>query len=155
MWQYSTRRDTSREMQLPDLSFHEYLAVLNWLARGFDCLARAVSKWRQKSSEALENRILDYLNTKAVPSTASIVWADVFLRPIIEDVPFQVAFPPHLRGWRRFKHELRSLPFELRHRWRVLTRLVSEERVREILLKLLREQRIDYNPATELYSRRR
>jgi hypothetical protein len=138
---------------LPPSQFHEYVWVLNWLLKLVEFIAKRTVVWKGKRQEATENRILDYLNTKADSSSVGIIWADVFLKPIIEDVPFGVAFPPQLQGWKRLRLELRNLPYEIRNRWRVWRKLIPEKRVAEILLKLLREQRVQYNPHSQRYSR--
>jgi len=136
------------------LQFHDYVWVLNWLPKLVEFIAKRTAVWKRERQEATENRIRDYLNTKAESSSVGIIWADVFIKPIIQDVPFGVAFPPQLRGWKRLSLELRNLPYEIRHRWRVLRKLIPEEKVEEILLKLLREQRVQYNPDLQRYSRR-
>lgn len=141
-------------MSVPHLNFHEYGLALNWVVRAVEYLAKATAKWRLERQQAIEDRILDHLNTKAEPSSLGTIWADVFIRPIIQDVPFGIAFPPELTGWKRFRLELRRLPYEVRHRWRVWKRLIPEERVERLLLKLLRERRVQYDPNTLRYSRR-
>lgn len=117
-------------------------------------MAKATTNWGLERRVAIENRILDYLNTKEESSSLSIILADVFLRPIIQDVPFEISFPPALTGWNRLRFELRRLPYEIRHLWRVWRRHVSEEQIEQYLLELLREQRVHYSPATMRYSRK-
>ena len=138
----------------PELAhFQDYGWLLNWFLRGVGYAGSKYGDWKSGRAEGLENRILDYLNTKvdATGSSVGALWATVIIRPIIEDVPFGMAFPPQLTGLAKFKHELRRLPYEARHRWRVFTGYVPEQKVADILLTLLRENRVGYNRSNQHY----
>lgn len=142
-------------MYLPGLDFHQFGWLLNWIVKVTEYVAGCVSRRRAQRTAGTENRILDYINTTNEPSSVGIIWAEVFLKPVVQDVPFGIAFPSNVSGWNRLKLELRRLPYEIRHRWRVFTSLVPEETVTALLLKLLREQRVRYSPDTQRYSRLR
>jgi len=133
--------------------FHDYGWLLNWLPRLAGYFGKKCGEQSAARSQDLENRILDYLNTKVQPSSAGIVWADVVIKPIIADVPFGVAFPPALKGFAKLKNNLRNLPYETRHRWRMFRQYVPEEQFNQVLLKLLRQQRIGHNPLDGTYRR--
>lgn len=133
--------------------FHEYGWRLNWFLKGVGYAARKCGEWKAGRSDAFEDRILDYLNTKYEPADSGVIWADVIIKPIIQDVPFEIAFPPNLKGLANFGSKLRRFPYEVRHRWRVLRRYVPERKFDKILLKLLRERRIAFDPSSKRYHR--
>ena len=66
----------------------------------------------------------------------------MILKPIIEDVPFGMAFPAELTGLAKFRQNLKRLPYETRHRWRMMNRFVPEDKFKEVLVKLVRENKI-------------
>ena len=133
---------------------HDYVWILNLILKVVEYLAKLKGKWSLEERAGIEDRILDYLNTKAEPSSVDIICADVILEPIVGDVPLGIAFPPKLKGWQRIKLELSRFPYEMRHRWRIWRHFIPKDRVNKILLKLLREERVRYSPGTQRYSRK-
>ena len=57
-------------------------------------------------------------------------------------------------GFAKLKLNLKSLPYETRNRWRMMTEFVSEDEFKSMLTRLIRERRIDYEPTRERYRRR-
>lgn len=116
-------------------------------------VGRKYSEWTATRNAGLENRIIDYLNMEVGSSGIDGMWADVIVKPIIQDVPFGIAFPAQATGFAKFKHNLKVLPYETRHRWRMMRQYVPEEKFKEVLAKLVREGRIGYNNLSQRYSR--
>ena len=139
----------------PEISrlFHDYGWLLNLFLRAVGYAGKKYGEWKAGSRKELENRILDYLNTQVQSSGVDGMWADVILKPIIQDVPFSVAFPPQLKGFAEFRHVLKRLPYETRHRWRMMKHYVPEDKFKKVLVKLVKENRIGYNMVAERYHR--
>jgi hypothetical protein len=127
--------------------------LLNWVLQIPSYAGKKYGESKSGRQEELNNRILNYLNK--VPSTGiEGMWADIILKPILEDVPFDVAFRTTLAGFDKLKLNLKSLPYEMRQRLRIIKALVSEGEFKNILTRLVRERRIDYEPTMERYRRR-
>jgi hypothetical protein len=133
--------------------FNEYGWPLNLLLKGVGYTARKYGAWKAGRSRALEDRILDYINTTHGTTGSGVIWADVIIKPIIQDVPFGIALPPNLKGLANLMSKLRRFPHEARHRWRVLRRYVPEKKFNKILLKLVRERRIALDLPSQRYHR--
>lgn len=133
--------------------FRDYGWLLNLFFRGVGYAGKKYGEWGAGRREELENRVLDYLNTQVQSSGIDGMWADLILKPIIQDVPFTVAFPTQLTGFARFTQGLKALPYETRHRWRMMRQYVPEDKFKKMLLKLVREKRIGYNMLAERYYR--
>jgi hypothetical protein len=139
----------------PELSHlvRDYGWLLNWVLTIPSYAGKKYGEWKSGRREQFDNRILGYVNT--VPSTGiEGMWADVILKPILEDVSFDVAFRAPLTGFAKLKLNLKSLPYETRNRWRMMTEFVSEDEFKNMLTRLIRERRIDYEPTRERYRRR-
>lgn len=134
-------------------NFHDLGFLLTWVPKLAGYVGRKYSEWTATRNTYLENRIIDYLNMEVGSSGIDGMWADLIMKPIIQDVPFGIAFPVQMTGFAKFKHNLKALPYETRHRWRMMRRYVPEEKLKEVLVKLVREQRIRYNNLSQRYSR--
>ena len=75
------------------------LAVVVWLAKQKAWL-KGPSPERLKHLEA---NIMHYLAEKKQWTTPGMIWADLVLLPILQDVRFDEAFPPQDGKWVRFK----------------------------------------------------
>src|SRR5271169_3197779 len=133
--------------------FHDLGFLLTWVPKLAGYFGRKYSEWTATRNTDLENRIIDYLNVEVASSGIDGIWAEVIMKPIIQDVPFGIAFPVQMTGFAKLKHNLKALPYETRHRWRMMRRYVPEEKFKEVLVKLVREQRIRYDNPSQRYSR--
>jgi len=133
--------------------FKDYGWLLNWCFRGVGYLGSKVGAWKAGRHEELQNRIIDYLNTQVQSSGVDGLYADIILKPILHDVPFDVAFPRRLTGSAKITHDLKRLRYEIRHRWRKMQQYVPEHEFNRLLLRLLREKRIGYDRLSERYHR--
>src|ERR1700752_851708 len=102
----------------PEISanFHDIGLLLNPLPKLFGFAGKKYGQWKAGRRDELENDIIDYLNIQVHSSGIDGLWADVILKPIIEDVPFGMAFPAELTGLAKFRQNLKRLPYETRHR---------------------------------------
>ncbi len=120
------------------------LEVIHWLGR-------AVGAISARKRRKLETAITDYMAEHRGWLTPDHVWREVSLRPIIEDVPFSVAFPPTLHGWAKFKFWLRKLPYDIRHKWRMEVDYIPEDRVLKVMRNLRRKGELELAPTGESY----
>ncbi len=123
------------------------LAVIEWLARQ---VARLQGPSKQRLIE-LEVDVLNYLAERKEWTTPGLIWADLILRPILQDVRFSEAFPPAGRGWPLFKWRIRNFRVNARHRWRMWRHYIPEETVLRVIRRLWREERLKRAPWDELY----
>jgi hypothetical protein len=134
-------------------NFHDLAPLLNWLPKVVGYAGKKYGEWKLGRHKELENRILDYLNTQVQSSGLDGMWADVILKPIIQDVPLVVAFPTQLTGFAKIKQDWKKLPYETRHRWRMMRQYVPENEFKKVLLQLVRENRIGFTRLSERYHR--
>jgi hypothetical protein len=78
----------------------------------------------------LEDQILDYMAQDPDWHSASTVWGDIWLKTVLDGVPFSAAFPPTgLKGWARVKSRALTLRYEIRNVWRKWRYLVPKSKV--------------------------
>jgi hypothetical protein len=86
--------------------FHDLGFLLRWVPKIAGYVGRKYSEWTATRNTVLENRIIGYLNMEVGSSGIDGMWADVIMKPIIQDVPFGIAFPAQATGFPKFKHNL-------------------------------------------------
>jgi hypothetical protein len=76
-------------------NFHDLGFLLTWVPKLAGYVGRKYSEWTATRNTYLENQIIDYLNMEVGSS-------DLIIKPIIQDVPFGIAFPVQMTGFSKF-----------------------------------------------------
>ncbi len=117
--------------------------VVEWVARFF-------SRFRRNKEEKLENDILDFMAEEGDWHSPDSIWAEKYLKTVLQGVPFSVAFPPSdLKGWPKFKWRFKWLRFEIRNVWRKWLYLVPEHQIGATMRSLWKRGLLDrasFNP---------
>lgn len=129
----------------------DYVTLASLLVVPVEWFARAVAAVRKHKQEELGERILEHLAEKGGWASPRSTWAEIFIKPLLEQVPFDVAFPSPLEGKEKLKWFIRALPYNARYRWRRWLDVVPEDKVRKTMRRLWRESKLQRASWDEFY----
>ena len=127
------------------------LGIVDLVGRVVGWVIWAIRRRKKETEDELEDRILEYMANEWEWRSPHAVWAEVCLGPLVEDIPFDVAFPPPLSGWPKARWKLKNLWIEIRHRWRKRSRLPPKGAVKKIMLQLWKRDKLQRMPGTKFY----
>ena len=124
--------------------------LVEWLGRLFAWVKGA----RKGRMEDIEPEILNYLAERRQWVTPGLIWAELFVLPILRDVRFEQAFPPPGGTWVRLKWMIANVKVNARHRWRMWRHHIPERVVVKATRRLWREGKLARAGWDELYQMR-
>src|SRR6266536_1675397 len=133
---------------------HPDLSQINLAIRVINFLADVYSRLKKPAPDKMKDLkigILRYLADRKQWTSPRLIWADVVLSPILQDVTFSQAFPPKVTGWPLFRWKLENLGVNVRHRWRKWKCFIPKETVHKAILQLWHDGKLTRRRDTELY----
>lgn len=118
----------------------EYLPGVGLVLKAIEWLARLSSLFTTHYHERLEEQILEYVAAKRDWVSPRLVWADAYLKRVLEDVPISVLYPqPEPRGWEKLGWKIKNVTILVRHYWRKWLHLVPQHRIEKTMRGLWRQ----------------
>jgi len=129
----------------------DYLTIIGLVLKPLEWVARILPSRQRQKEEDLEENILEYMADQRDWASPGLVWSELFVKPILSDVPFIIAFPPPLEGWAKVKWRIKHSGYAVRHRWRVWRHVIPEGRVFKTMRRLWKQRILQRMANDEMY----